>query len=238
MPDIVPTAMMPHIHTEQMPSMRDGEDTWQKLQLHEIHHRIRNCLNLICCTLQLQALRSANKEASRALSTAADRIQSFARVQGLLEGQAGRLRTELTPYITSLVRDLQVVLLDPVDGRDIRLIRADPVHVPEDELAPLGSIVAELVTNSVKYGAGNISVNLQRVDASLEISVEDEGSGFPPGFDFTLNGGLGLRLLRQLCMGMAGSLSIDRSVTHGKVIASVDLRQSRQLELSLSDPDA
>ena len=228
MTNTVPTDVGRHAHID--------EDAGQELQVREIHHRIRNSLNLICCTLQLQALRSGNQEVRRALGMTADRINSLARVHGLLDGHDRRRRAELVPYVRNLVHDLQVTLLDPEEGRSVRLIHADSMQLGEDELTSLGSIVTELVTNAVKYGAGDIAISVQRVDARLEIMVEDEGGGFPSGFDLALNTGLGLRLVRHLCASMAGSVSIDRSVAHGKVTASVGVRQAEQLELSLSAP--
>jgi two-component sensor histidine kinase len=225
-----------HAHIDEATLFRDDEGAVQELQLREIHHRIRNSLNLICCTLQLQALRSANQEVRRALGMTADRINSLARVHGLLDGHDGRRRAELVPYVTNLVHDLQAMLFDLEAGRGVKLVHADSMQLAEDELTSLGSIVSELVTNAVKYGAGNIAISVQRVVARLEITVEDEGGGFPSGFDLALNAGLGLRLVRHLCASMAGSLSIDRSVAHGKVTASVGVRQAEQLELSLSAP--
>lgn len=237
MTDTVPTDARADAHMENVSLLRDDEDVWSRLQLREIHHRIRNSLNLICCTLQVQGLRSGNPDTRQVLSMAADRINSLARVQGLLDGDGGRRPAELDRYVVNLLRDLKVMLLDPVDGRSVRLIRADAIRLQEDDLALLGSIVTELATNAVKYGAGDITISVHRSDSSLEITVEDEGEGFPPGFDFASNGGLGLRLVRQLCLGTAGAVFIDRAATHGRVVASVGIRQTRQLELSLFETD-
>lgn len=235
MTDTVSTDARAGAHMENMSLVHDGEDAWSRLQLREIHHRIRNSLNLICCTLQVQGLRSGNQDTRRALSMAADRINSLARVQGLLDGQGGRRRTGLDQYAANLLCDLEAMLIDPDDGRSVRLIHADAVQLQEDELALLGSIVTELVTNAVKYGAGDVAVSMHRSDSNVVLTVEDEGGGFPSGFDFASAGGLGLRLVRQLCLRAAGTVSIDHSATHGKVIASVGIWQSRQLELGLCE---
>lgn len=225
-----------HDDIDEVPLLRDEEEAVRELQLREIHHRIRNSLNLICCTLQLQALRSDNQEVRHALGTTADRINSLARVHGLLDRHDQSRLVDLVPYIENLVHDLRVTLLAPADGRNLKLAHADSMQLGEDELTSLGSIVTELATNAVKYGAGDIAINVLRRPAHLDIAVEDEGSGFPSGFDLALKTGFGLRLVRHLCASTAGSLSIDRTVPYGKVTASFGVRKAEQLELSLPAP--
>ncbi len=234
MTNTVPVDIGRHAHSDEIPKLRDGEEAVQELQLREIHHRIRNSLNLICCTLQVQALRSGNQDVRQALGTAADRINSLARVHGLLDGHDQHRWADLAPYIRNLIHNLQVTLLDLEGGRCLKLIHADSMQLGEDELSSLGSIVAELVTNAVKYGAGDIAISVQRRPAHLDIVVADEGGGFPSGFDLALDMGFGLRLVRQLCASTAGSVSIDRTVPYGKVTASIGVRQAEQLELFLS----
>ncbi|WP_171916524.1 sensor histidine kinase [Paraburkholderia xenovorans] len=236
MTNIVSTDVGCHDDIDEIPLLRDDEEAMRELQLREIHHRIRNSLNLICCTLQLQALRSDNQEVRHALSATADRINGFARVHGLLERHDQHRRVDLVQYVENLVHDLQVTLLAPSDGRNLKLIHADLIQLGEDELTSLGSIVTELVTNAIKYGAGDIAIGVRRMPAHLDIVVEDEGGGFPSGFDLALNGGFGLRLVRHLCASTAGSMSIDRTVPYGKITASVGVRKADQLELSLSAP--
>jgi two-component sensor histidine kinase len=236
MTNTVSTDVGPHAHRDESSLLHDGEEATQELQLREMHHRIRNSLNLICCTLRLQALRSSNKEVRHALGMTADRINSLARVHGLLEGHDRRRRADLVPYVRNLVHDLQATLLDAEDGRNLKLAHADSMQLGEDELTSLGSIVTELVTNAVKYGAGDIAISVQCAPAQLDIVVQDEGGGFPAGFDPALNSGFGMGFVRHLCASTAGSMSIDRTVPYGKVTASVGVRKTEQLELSLSAP--
>ena len=236
MKNIVLTDVGRHGDIDEVPLLRDDEEAVRELQLREIHHRIRNSLNLICCTLQLQALRSDNQEVRHALGATADRINSLARVHGLLERHDQHRLVDLVPYIENLVDDLQVTLLAPADGRNLNLARADSMQLGEDELTSLGSIVTELVTTATKYGAGAIAISVRRRPAHLDIVVEDEGGGFPYGFDLALNGGFGLRLVRHLCASTAGLMSIDQTVPYGKVTASVGVQKAEQLELSLSAP--
>lgn len=191
----------------------------QALQIRELHHRMRNSLHLIACALQLQSRQSGNAETKHALDIAARRINSVARIHEHLYGNGQRDDQPARDYLSSLLRDLHHALLGPGSARMLRLAPGAAFALDSETLASLGSIVAELVTNAVKYGNGNIDVTLAWHTGRVEVVVEDEGLGFPPGFDPARDAGFGLRLAHHLCSVSGGALTVDMDAGHGSIKA-------------------
>ena len=194
------------------------------LQMREVHHRVRNSLNLISCTLQLQARQSDSEEVRRALAIAVDRIDSLARIHGHLYGHDQQRTRDAFPYLENLARDLHDALLSPHDARRIELLPSEPFTVSDDEMMSLGSIVTELVTNAIKYGTGDIAVSVRRTPEYVSIVVENEGRGFPSTFNRTIDAGFGLRLVNHLCTRSGGEMTIEPSPTRGRVVARLGVR--------------
>ncbi|QBR03596.1 sensor histidine kinase [Paraburkholderia pallida] len=191
----------------------------QALQIRELHHRTRNSLHLIACTLQLQSRQSSNAEARHALDVAARRINSVARIHEHLYDNGQCDYQPARDYLSSLLQDLHHALLGPGSARMLCLAPGEAFVLDSDTLVSLGSIVAELVTNAVKYSRGNVNVTLAWQTGQLEVVVDDEGSGFPAGFDPARDAGFGLRLAHHLCTGSGGTLTIDTSAGHGSIKA-------------------
>ncbi|MGH8778162.1 sensor histidine kinase [Paraburkholderia sp.] len=206
------------------PDPRDDDTSMHVLQMREVHHRVRNSLNLISCTLQLQARQSGSEEVRRALTLAVERIDSLARIHGHLYGHDAPHERDAVPYLENLVRDLQAALLSPHDERRLELLSTEPFSVRDDALMSIGSIVTELVTNAIKYGTGDIAVSARRTPEQVTIVVEDGGRGFPADFDATVDAGFGLRLVNHLCARSAGAMTIDRAAGRGRVVACLGLR--------------
>ncbi|MFP6562161.1 sensor histidine kinase [Paraburkholderia sp. B3] len=191
----------------------------QTLQIRELHHRMRNSLHLIACTLQLQSRQSSNAETRYALDTAARRIGSVARIHEHLYGSGLRGGEPARDYLASLLRDLRGALLDPGSLRTLRLAAGEAFVLDRETLISLGSIVAELVTNAVKYSTGDVDVTLAWHAGQVEVVVEDKGRGFPAGFDPVHDAGFGLRLAHHLCTASRGTLQIETNAGHGRVKA-------------------
>lgn len=189
------------------------------LQIQELHHRMRNSLHLIACTLQLQARQSGNAETTHALDIAARRINSVARIHEHLYSNGPRGGQAARDYLSSLLQDLQHALLGPGAARTLCLAPGEAFVLDGDTLMALGSIVTELVTNAVKYSAGQVNVALVWHRGRVEVVVEDEGRGFPANFDLEHDAGFGLRLAHRLCAASGGTLSIERSAGHGSLKA-------------------
>jgi two-component sensor histidine kinase len=189
-------------------------------RLREAHHRIANNLALIAGFVRLQTSKVAKAgepltatEACLLLEEVGVRIQTVGRLHHLLGANAGAARVDLGEYLHSVCG----VLSESVCvHRSIELAcDASPCDFPPEGAALLGLIIAELVTNSVKYAhpagiPGRIDVRCRRTsDDTLILTVADDGVGLPDGFDARVNGGLGMRVIRSLADQLHAVLDFD-----------------------------
>ena len=189
------------------------------LLMREVHHRVKNSLQLVRTMIALQS-RTASDEVREQLDMAAGRIMSVAAVHQRLYEGGSVAEGDAAVYLTGLLDDMQEMLVGAAAGRTISL-DADTILLPADTLTPLGLIVSELVTNGIKYGAGEVRVRLRQAGSGLQVVVEDEGTGFPA--DGASPTGLGMRLVTALAKGGAGqAVQVDRSVAHGRVVVTIN----------------
>ena len=181
------------------------------LLMQEVHHRVKNSLQLVRTLLQLQA-RSAAPETRDKLDEAARRIMTIGAVhQRLYEGGSVE-ETDAAAYLRALLSDMRDTFADTAAGRDI-LLDVEPMRLSADTITPVGLAATELITNALKYGAGTIRVRVRRVAVGVELQVEDEGAGFEPGFEPARGRGLGMRLLIAMAKGdPAGAIRLDAAV--------------------------
>jgi two-component sensor histidine kinase len=188
------------------------------LLMQEVHHRVKNSLQLVRGMLSLQARNTGQPDTKAALLAAAGRIMTVADIhQHLYQGHS-TADINVGRYITDLAAGLASSLLPPEAGRRL-VVDATDIVWPSERVTTLGLIITELVTNAIKYGAGNVTISLDvRDDGHGRLVISDEGSGFPEGFDLGHGSGLGSKLVTNLVRPDEGSITIDRSVPFGRVI--------------------
>jgi two-component sensor histidine kinase len=192
------------------------------LLMQEVHHRVKNSLQLVRGVLTLQMRATPSPEVKAALSEAASRIVTIADVHQNLYTGDSVTDVDLGHYLRDLGVDLQRSLLGDTTSSRTIVVDAPAIKWPADRIIPLGLVVTELLTNAIKYGAGRIDLTM-RVDASgaATVVVDDEGPGFPPDQQFGVGGGLGSRLIASMIRPGEGSVVIDRSTDHGRVIVTL-----------------
>jgi len=188
------------------------------LLMQEVHHRVKNSLQMVKTLLQLQA-RSASDETREQLEEAAGRIMTIGVVHQRLYEGGSVTHTDAAVYLQALCADMQALL--GCEGREI-VVNAAPLMLAADHVTPLGLVVSELVTNAFKHGAGKVTVSLVAVPKGLQVRVEDGGSGFPDDVEPTRPAGLGLRLIRALAKGNPDeAVVIDRTVPNGAIMVTL-----------------
>ncbi len=190
------------------------------LLMQEVHHRVKNSLQLVRGVLRLQGRQASHPEAKAALEQAAARIMTVADVHQHLYQGLSTAEAHLARYLSDLVADLASSMLPADSGRRIKVMAPDIVW-PSEKLTAIGLLVAELVTNAVKYGAGDIEVDLKREGSgAMTLSVTDEGPGFPDDFAFDSGSGLGSRVIVSLVQAPEGEVAIDRSASGARVVVT------------------
>jgi two-component sensor histidine kinase len=191
------------------------------LETAESNHRIANSLAMVAGLLRLQASAAGRSERelrsdefSALLLEAAGRIEIVGRLHGrLAQGPADFELAEIVQEVAeatveSLARPDQVKLSMRFDEN-----RCDPMR----QALPIGLVVGELITNSLKHAhpagvAGEIEVSCrQGLAGELTIEVTDDGVGLPEGLDPATSEGFGLRLVRALAGQLGGQLSFEDS---------------------------
>jgi two-component sensor histidine kinase len=180
----------------------------QKVMLgREFDHRLLNSLQLISSLLSLQSRTTKNPEAAEQLSIAGNRVAALGRVHRRLHVLDHVETVEFKAYASRLCEDLSGML-----HRERRaiVVEGDDTEISTVLGIPLGFIVNELVTNSIKYGTGTITVRIKSGPERNSLSIFDEGPGLPEDFAAAGPRGLGMKIIQSLVRQIAGELQIDR----------------------------
>ncbi len=179
--------------------------------LYEVHHRVKNNLQIINSLLSLQLRSVQDEDARRAIAEAGARVGVMARLHLTLY-QSGRLGAlDLGPWLRRLAEDTLRLL---GEGRRIALdFQADAgLTLAVDQAVPLSLLLSELLTNAVKYafpqGQGTVTLHLHRQGAGLRLLVADDGVGLPAGFDPGTSKGLGMRIIHALARQIDARLTL------------------------------
>ena len=182
--------------------------------LSEIHHRVKNNLQVISSLLNLQAGTVEDPEARARFTDAQMQIQSMALVHEHLYQSETFGSVDLGPYVESLCQHLYDVY--GVNTDRIRLdVAIDSVPIGMQQAMPVALMLNELVSNSLKYAfpgdaAGAIRLRVRLVNPEeVEIEVKDDGVGLPENFDIASSHTLGHTLIHSLASQLDGSMDVD-----------------------------
>lgn len=189
----------------------------QDLLVLEIHHRVKNNLQIIASLLNLQASRIRVPEARAEFQAARDRVRALATLHRHLYSD-GELHTiNMRSFLVELCGQLFQAIGETEGERIVLSIEAPELLMSSDEAVPLALIVTEAVTNSVKYAfpagrKGRVHVSLTEQDGGLDLLIEDDGVGIPVGVTETESGrrdGIGLQLIRGFAKQLGATLAVD-----------------------------
>ncbi len=185
----------------------------KEILLKEVHHRVKNNLQVISSLLNLEAGRLTNPEAVTALRASQTRVRSIAAFHEGVYQAHDLANVDMARYLGDLLRGLRSTYGSAGDGVSTRVTAAG-VALSADLAIPCGLIVNELVTNAFKHafpdGRGTVEIDLQRTGESLVLRVSDDGVGLPLRFELTTLTSLGLQLVQTLSEQMGGAVTIER----------------------------
>jgi two-component sensor histidine kinase len=183
----------------------------KEVLLKEIHHRVKNNLQVICSMLNMQASEAQAEGVTTALQEAQARVLSMALIHERLYSVADFSRIDLLEYSQSLANHLARTW----KRTGIRVsIGGSRTFVGVDAAIPYGLILNELVTNALKHAfvgreKGQVDVTVERKsDTSVEMGVKDDGIGFPPGKDFKDMVSMGMTLVTNLVAQLNGTITM------------------------------
>ncbi len=208
--------------------LRDNEALLREkdLLMQEVHHRVMNSLHLVQTILETQARTLTSPDARQHVEKAAARIMTVAAVHRRLYEGGSVIEADAAQYLRRLLDDMKGLLPSGVDDQALAL-EMSPFILAADDITSLGLITGELVTNALKHGRGRIRVEVRQQAGGLELSVADQGPGFPAGYDPMASRGLGMRIVAALARGALlakgnGDLPIriDRSVAFSRIVVT------------------
>jgi two-component sensor histidine kinase len=195
--------------------------------LREIHHRVKNNMQMLSSLMRLQARRASTTEAQQILRESEARIRSMGLIHEKLYQSESISAIDMHGYLKTLTDEILRMAGGP-GSREIR-IEIGNVALGLDTALPCGLIVTELVQNSLKYAFpdgrdGVILIRLTRIGQQFSLLVWDNGIGFPDDAKPTRGNSLGMRLVRMLTDQLHGELSMDG-------------RQGTRVEITFEEPE-
>lgn len=184
----------------------------KEILLREIHHRVKNNLQIISSLLRLQADQIKSHKYARVFKDAGSRIQAMSLIHEGLYQSNNLAAVDLRQYLHNLISNLFHSY--GVNPEIIRAsIRAEGIRLNLDEAVLCGLIINELVTNSLKYAfpkgrSGQIDVHFKQTRTYTQLRVSDNGIGLPSNFDFKETQSLGLQLVATLTDQLQGKIEL------------------------------
>lgn len=184
----------------------------KEILLKEVHHRIKNNIGAIESLLSLQSKTIQNPEARLAIQASMGRVRSMGVLYEklLISGEFNIASVKL--YAENLIDTIQQ--LNPENDRISIQKTIDDFNLSTKKLFPVGIIINELLTNSIKYAfyedkPGIIHLSLMQSNKHVILSIHDNGRGFPEGFSIEKSKGFGLMLVKIMSEQLGGNLSVE-----------------------------
>ena len=181
--------------------------------LREIHHRVKNNLQIISSLLELQGSHIDDPGISELFNESKGRVRSMAMIHERLYRSHDLAIVDFSEYVRQLSEDL----IQSYFGNPAAISLELDVTIPPlsiDVAIPCGLLLNELISNCLKHGfkemePGTIWLNVSRRDHMNELVVADDGRGFPPGVDFRNTASFGLQLVMTLVEQLQGTIELE-----------------------------
>jgi two-component sensor histidine kinase len=214
----------------------------QELLMQEIHHRVKNNLQIIASLLNLQASRIRQPQARTEFESARDRVRALATLHRYLYSHGEVHTINMRNFLGELCGQLFEAMGEVAGARILLEIEAPELRMLSDQAVPLSLIVTEMVGNALKYAfpdgrRGRIGVRLTAAQDSAELVIEDDGIGLrraetPPAAEAgpaPAAAGIGIQLIHGFVRQLRASLEIDES--HGtRYVLRLPLHRERKLD--------
>jgi len=180
--------------------------------MKEIHHRVKNNLQVISSLLDLQSLTIGDKQAAEAFKESRNRVQTMALIHQNLYQKGNMKGVEMEKYITNLANSLFSSY--HVTKNKIQLnTNIEPVSLDVDLVILIGLVLNELISNALKYAfcaqeTGELFIKLEQHEQELFLEIKDNGVGFPPGFNIFRTESFGYKLVRTFADKLKAKLDV------------------------------
>ncbi len=186
----------------------------KEVLLKEVHHRVKNNLQIISSLLNLQSNYIQDKEALEVFKESQNRVKSMALIHEKLYQSGNLSQINIRDYI----KDLSAKLFASYrhDAKNIKLnLNVEEIFLEVDKCIAVGLILNELISNALKHAfanktGGELGISFFKDDSKLILEISDNGIGFPEDFDFQNTETLGLQLVFSLIDQHDGTIEYDK----------------------------
>jgi PAS domain S-box-containing protein len=231
------------LHTAAKQQIAERKRTEELLQtalqdkealLREVHHRVKNNMQVIASMLNLRAEKVTDPRALQAFQDCQNSISAIASVHKSLYESSGQSSIRADEYFHNLIERLKISF-DDKSSRITHHTAIEPIILDFDSAIPCGLVLNELLTNVYKYAFPanrsteqdcKVDISLSEKDAKIYLAVSDNGTGFPEDFEDRKSQALGLQLTELLVKQLKGRLTMggDKGVTIEVVFPSPCLK--------------
>ena len=190
----------------------------KEMMLREIHHRVKNNLQIISSLLNLQSLNTKDPETAEHLRISMNRVRTMAIIHEKLYGSKELSHIEFADYIRQLSNHIFISYgIKP--GTIQIVVKAKNVFLDIDTAVPCGLLVNEIISNSLKHAFPDREKGLIEIELIVDednyynLTISDDGVGLPAGLNPETSDSLGLKLINTLARQLGSELKID--VNHG-----------------------
>jgi two-component sensor histidine kinase len=187
----------------------------KELLLREIHHRVKNNLQIINSLLSLQTRYIKDDDTLNIFKESQNRVRSMAIIHEKLYNSSNLVKIDFEEYVKDLANNLFYTY--KINPYNIKLnTDIDNILFDIETAIPCGLIINELVSNCLKHAfnglnKGKINITLNQIGEEFTLSVSDNGIGLPEDFNFTNTDSLGLLLINNLVKQLDGTIELDKN---------------------------
>ncbi|MDP1744180.1 MAG: PAS domain S-box protein, partial [Bacteroidota bacterium] len=186
----------------------------KEILLQEVHHRVKNNLQIILSILNLQHAQITDKKTLDLVRDIRSRIKAMSFIHELLYQTDDFSSINFSDYITNITNNL---IYSYTQNQTIDLkLDVGAIFLDLDSAIPCGLIINEIVTNALKYAFteqenGEVSVSLTQKNDFIQLTISDNGKGLPSNIDFRNTESLGMQLVVTLVQQLGGEIVLDNS---------------------------
>jgi two-component sensor histidine kinase/AmiR/NasT family two-component response regulator len=182
----------------------------KEVMLKEIHHRVKNNLQVISSLLSLQSGYTEDAEATNLLRECQHRVRSMSMLHEKLYRSEDLSRIDMSEYAVTLISFL--LRSYSIDGRVKPTYKIKNIHMGIDSAIPCGLIINELVSNALTHAfgqesGGELTVFMHRENDNIKLEVSDNGCGLPEDFNISESRTLGMTLVETLAQQLSGKVN-------------------------------
>jgi two-component sensor histidine kinase/FixJ family two-component response regulator len=187
----------------------------KELLLKEIHHRVKNNLQIVASLLNIQSRQITDPAVLAMIAESQNRVKAMALVHERLYRSDDISSIDIADYVKFMGTSL--IKFHGITSSQVRLeVNMPGIRFDINRAIPLGLIINELLSNALKHAfpagrKGQISVTGNRDEKAIRIIVHDDGAGIPASFDWRNTSSLGLHLVNSLTDQLSGTIDLDRS---------------------------